>query len=197
MKVKYYGNSSLLFKGKKTKLITNPLDREVKLNLKKVLPDIIVQSHSEEIPVGEYFMIKAPGEYEVHDFYVYGYKSDVNDESIDQADIYMIDVEGVHVGLIDKSVEDIRGRILDEMGIVDVLCISLAEESGMKLTKITDLVNKIEPYMVIPMDYNKKLLEDFAKVVGVQELEEVKDLDVAKSDFESEEMPMRIVVLQK
>ncbi|MBU0975618.1 MAG: MBL fold metallo-hydrolase [Patescibacteria group bacterium] len=197
MKVKYYGNSSFLFKGKKTKLITNPLDNEVKVNLKKVLPDIIVQSHEAKIPTGEYYMIKAPGEYEVHDFFIYGYKSDTNAQNSDQAEIYLIDVEGVHVGLIDKSVENVRGRILDEMGIVDVLCISLAEQSGMKLTKITDLVNKIEPYIVIPMDYNKKLLEDFAKVVGVQELEEVKDFEVTKADFDSEEMSMRIVVLQK
>lgn len=197
MKIKYYGNSSFLFKSKKKKLITNPSDKSVKINLKKIAPDIVVQSHFSDTQENDFYLIKAPGEYEAHDFFVYGYKSDVDDENVDQADIYLFDLEGVHLGLIDKTVKKVRGRILDEMGIVDVLCISLAEESGMKLTKITDLVNKIEPYIVLPMDYNEKLLEDFAKVVGVEELEEIKDLDVIKTDFDGEDMSMRIVVLQK
>ena len=75
MRIKYYGNSCFLFKAKDSKLITNPEDEGVKVNLKKVLPDIVVLMHMGEVPKNNYYLINTPGEYEVKDAFVYGYAS--------------------------------------------------------------------------------------------------------------------------
>lgn len=196
MRIKYYGNSCFLFKSKIAKLITNPKDDNVKLNLKKADPDVVVTSHKIDVPENDYYLITSPGEYEVKELFVYGYNSSVDTEDPEQADIYMFDIDGVHVGMIDQTVERVRGNILNEMGIVDILCISIRDDVGMKLTKITDLINKIEPYYVIPMDFNKESLEKLAKILGVKNLEEADDLKVKKAEFDSEEVITKILVLK-
>lgn len=198
MKVKYLGNSSFLFKSKQAKLITNPTDQGLKINIKKVDPDIVVLSHKAQVAANDYYLISSPGEFEVKEIFVYGYASTLEDGKGEIADIYMFDIENVHLCIIDKSVKNVRGSVLDELGIVDVLFVSLAEEAGMKFSKITDLVNKIEPYILIPMDYTQKTLADFTKTLGVQEVEKMETvLDVKKSDFSEEEVSMRFVVLEK
>jgi len=197
MKVKNHGNSCFEFRSKNTKLITNPKGEGVKVNLKRFSPDIVVLSRAEKTNEDDYYLITSPGEYEVKDIFVYGYLSSLEKGEIEQADTYLFDIEDVHLCMIDKSVKSLRASVLDELGIVDVLFVSLAEDSRMKLTKITDLVNKIEPYIVVPMDYTKKTLDDLIKVMGVKEMENEKVLDIKKGDFGDEEAPMRFVVLEK
>ena len=197
MRVKYCGNSCFVYRTNKTKLITNPKDEGVKVNLKRVSPDIVVLSHKGDIQKDKYYLITSPGEYEVKDIFVYGYLSDVNKEDVEQADIYMFDLEDIHLCIIDKAVKKVRERVLDEIGIVNVLFISLAENAGMKLTKVSELVSKIEPQIIVPMDYTNKALKDFAKVLGVKEMEKVPSLDLEKTDFAEEEVPMRFVVMEK
>ena len=195
MKIKYYGNSCFLFKSQNTKLITNPKDTGVKVNLKKLAPDIVVVSHKDNIGEDNYYLITAPGEYEVKGIFVYGYLSDLKRD--ENANIYMIDVENVHLGIIDKTVESVREWILNEMGIMDVLFVSLADDTSMKLSKLVDLVNKVEPQVVVPMDYTKERLVEFSKVIGVKGMEKVEKLDIARGDFVDEEVPMRLVVLNR
>jgi hypothetical protein len=65
------------------------------------------------------------------------------------------------------------------------------------LQKLVDIVDSIEPQIVIPMDYNKENLEHFSKILGVKSLEEESRLKVKRSDFTDEEMPIRVVVLKK
>lgn len=198
MRIKYFGNSSFLFSTKTSKLITNPYDKNVKVKISKEGPDIMVLSHdSKDLGENEkIYLISSPGEYEVKDIFVYGYLSDVDKKS-DIADIYMIEVEGVHIGVIDKNVKSIRRSVLDEIGIVNVLLVSLADDSGIKTSKMIDLVNKIDPQVVIPMDYSDENLGKFAKVLGVKDLETVPSIVLKGSDFSEEDVPIRVVVLKK
>jgi hypothetical protein len=125
MRVKYCGNSCFLFRTKKSKLITNPKDKGVKVNLKRTEPDIVVLSHKSNIGDNEYYLISSPGEYEVKDIFVYGYLSSLVNDEVEGADIYMIDIENVHLCIIDRAVKKVRESVLDELGILDVLFISL------------------------------------------------------------------------
>lgn len=197
MKIKYYGNSCYLVKSKTTKLITNPKDKGVRAYLKKVAPDIVVLSHKSNVDENDYYVISTPGEYEIKDVFVYGYLSDISRGNQKQSDIYMIDVENVHLGFIDKEVTKVRESILSEMGIVNVLFVSLDTAAGMDTSKVIDLVNKVDPKIVIPMDYTKETLERFAKVLGVKEIEKEKTLDVKGSDCLDDDVPIRFIVLEK
>jgi len=196
MKISYFGNSSFLFKTKDTKLVTNPLDASAKVNLKQVAPDIIVTTHKSEIDPNEYYIISSPGEYEVNDIFVYGHVSDTEVNDHEQADLYVLDIENVHLSILDRSVKRLRGSILDEMGIVDVLFVSLSPDSAMRTSTVIDVVNKIEPYIVIPTDYTKETLESFTKAMGIQNMEKVSKLDVSKSDFADEDIPVRFVLIE-
>jgi hypothetical protein len=196
MKISYYGNSSFLFKTKDVKLITNPLDATSKVNLKRISPDIVVTTHQSEIEENDYYIISSPGEYEVKDVFVYGYISNLSRDIHSQADAYMFDIEGVHLSILDRSVQKLSGSIIDEMGIVDVLFVSFAKESGMRISKIIDLVNKIEPYIVVPTDYTNETLETFIKSMGIKNMEKVEKLDISKRDFADEDVPIRFVVIE-
>lgn len=196
MNVKSYGNSAFVFKSKKTKLLTNPDSQQKKVNIKNIEPDILLLSHSFEMPEGDFYTIASPGEYEVQDIFVYGYAAELKDQDSTQADIYMIDIEGVHIGFIDREVESIREWVLKEMGIVNVLFVPISPDEGMKLSKIKDLVNKIEPQIVVPMNYTKESLEEFIASIGVKSVERVDNLSVNKSEFSEDDMPMRCVVLE-
>jgi L-ascorbate metabolism protein UlaG (beta-lactamase superfamily) len=196
MKIKYYGNSCFLLKSKKMKVVTNPESSGVKVNLKKLEPDIVVLSHKADVKEDSFYLVSSCGEFEVKDIFVYGYKSEI-DKECETADVYMLDLEGVHLGIIDSSVKRVRERILNEMGIVNILFVSLADQAEMKLTKLTDLVGRIEPQIVIPMDYTKENLEKFTKVLGVKEPETLDSLGAKRSDFLEEDMPIRVVVLKR
>jgi len=197
MKIKYYGNSCFRFSGKVSKMVTNPKDKGVKMSLKRIKPDIVVKSHKGENKGYEgMYVIANPGEYEIKDIFVYGYLSE-SESNENIADIYMFDIENIHIGYIDRKVEAMKQSIIKDMGIVNVLFVSLAGDAGMKMTKISDLVNKIEPQIVIPMDYTSKNLEKFAKIQGVKSLEEETKLNIKKNDFAEEDMPLRIIVLKK
>lgn len=196
MKITYFGNSSFLFKTKVAKLLTNPLDATSKVNLKRVDPDIIVTTHETKIEENDHYIISSPGEYEVKDIFIYGYLSNIQSETHRQADAYMFDIEGVHLSILDRSVTKLSGMIIDEMGIVDVLFVSFAKDSGMRISKIIDLVNKIEPYIVVPTDYTKETLESFTKSMGIKNMEKVDKLDITKRDFADEDVPIRFVVIE-
>jgi len=197
MKVKSYGNSSVLFKSSKAKLITNPKSAGAKVNLKAVMPDVILLTEQNEIPDSGSYVISSPGEYEVKDIFVYGYKSDLAANNDHQADVYMVDIAKVHLGIIDKSVDKIRDWVVNEMNIANVLFVPLTEGVGMKLANVADFVNKIDPWIVVPMDYSKDSFDEFIRITGVKNVEKVDSLELKHTDFAEEDMPMRCVIFEK
>ncbi len=196
MKIKYYGNSCFYFKSKGAKLITNPFDKHVKVKLSSLEPDVVVLSHDADCKGDGYYIVSSAGEYEVKDLFVYGYVSDLSSDKKYNCDVYMFDIEGVHLGMIDKSVTKLRSWVINQMGIVNVLFVPLAEESGMKISNLSELVSKIEPEILVPMDYNEDKLREFAKVLGVKAWDKEKDLEVKSSDFTDEEASMKVIVLE-
>jgi len=196
MNVKYFGNSCFLISSGKAKLVTNPYDEDVKINLKETNPDIVVASHLNKSINNSYYLVSDPGEYEIKDIFIYGYMSDAERED-NFSNIYLFDVEGVYLCYIDKNVGNVKQSILNEIGMINILFVSLSNESRIKLQKLVDIVDSIEPQIVIPMDYNKENLEHFSKILGVKSLEEESRLKVKRSDFTDEEMPIRVVVLKK
>ena len=197
MKVKYFEGSTFLLENGESKLLTNPFDKSADL-LEKVSPTIVVLSHeAKSAKTNGFFTVVTPGEYEVKDIFVYGYNSLEDEKGQTSADVFMFEVEGIHFGFIDKSVVTAEQSILSEIGIVDVLFVPLEKESGMSLAKTIELIRKIEPFMIIPMDYDEATLKEFVNTMGINEAETVKDLKLSKSDFADEEMPLRCVVFEK
>lgn len=195
MEVKYFGNSSFLLKSKKkVKVLTNPFDVNVKINIKKIQPEIVLASHKIKKAGNDYYFINTAGEYEIKDIFVYGFDSKPESED---CDVFLISMDHISFGLIDKNVNQLSDVIVDEMGIVNVLFISLDEEVGMKINKLVDLASEIDPQILIPMDFDEKSLEQLKKSVGVKEIEKLPKLSVKSDEFSGEDIPMRIVVLEK
>lgn len=197
MKIRYYGESCFYIKSGGSKLVTNPFDRNTSIRLNQLEPDVVVLSHDAKVKKNDFYLINCAGEFEVKDLFVYGYVSNASDVDTKGADVYMFDIKGVNIGMIDKSARKVRSWVINQMGIVNVLLVSLSDESNMKLSKLSDLVNKIEPEVVIPMDFTKKKLDEFKKVLGVKDVEEDKSFKAKASSFSEEEVSTRIVVLEK
>lgn len=192
MNIKYFGNSSFLFKSGNKKLAINPEKKVAKMH-----PDIIITSEGTIPEKTDAFAIHIPGEYEIKEIFVYGYCSEVNGKEVEHADLYLIDMDGINLGFIDRGVKTLKSNHLSELGSVDVLFIPLSREARMSNEKLRDVINRIEPYIIIPMDYDKDRLAAFISVMGIKEVENSSSLDIKSSDFQNEEMPLRCIVLEE
>lgn len=198
MKIKYYGGSSFELSTKEAKLLTNPFGKKSKAKLNKIKPDIVVVSHKMEVEEDGFFLITTAGEYEVSDVFVYGYSSKTGgekDEGI--ANIYVFDLEGIHFGFIDKEVKKVKRSHLNDIGLVNVLFMSLASDVEMTMSKKLKLIRKVEPQMVIVMDYDKENLAEFTKSLGIKAVDKEKTLKLSKNEFKDDDMPLRCVILDK
>lgn len=196
MEIKYYGNSCFLFKNKKgVKLLTNPFDKEAKVNLKNINPDIVITSgDTESGGKDSYYLINTPGEYEIKDMFIYGYSSLANKA---KSDLFIISSDSINVAFIDKSVSTLSDYITDEMGVVNVLFVSLDENVGMKINKIVDIASEIDPQILVPMDYDQESLDSLKKSIGIQQIENDTTLKINAEDFLGEDLPMRLFLLEK
>jgi len=194
MKIKLYKSACLSFKTSDAKLVTNP--DQAKLDLKKNNPDLVVLSANQEVETDGYYIVKHPGEYEVKDIFVYGFKSEVNGEVDDiNSDIFLFDIEDIHTAFIDKSVKSVKKSILDELATANILVLPLSEDSPMPLEKKIELIKYIEPNILIPIDYSDIIMSELLKKTGYQVNEETEELIINNSDFLEEEVITRCIKL--
>jgi len=129
---------------------------------------------------GESFIVEGPGEYEVKGVFIQGIPSFKNT-------IYVFEAEELrfcHLG--DLGQKELTDEQLEKIGRVDVLMISVMEESS-------KIIGQIEPKIVIPMDYDN--VSKFLKTMGKPSITAIDKLIVKDSTLPKDEQ-MEIVVLQ-
>ncbi len=213
MKIKYLGHASFLLRFKTAKLITDPFDpKMVGLPFPRQEADIVTISHQHEdhnradLVKGEPLVIDLPGEYEKKGVRIKGFltyhdkkKGAERGENI----IFKIESEGIsilHCGDLGHVLSDEQ---VEALGKVDILLVPVGGFYTIEPEEAVELVNKIEPAIVIPMHYNHEKLnqkvfsalkpvEKFLELMGGGE--RVKDLSLLKSDLEGREK--EVIVLE-
>jgi L-ascorbate metabolism protein UlaG (beta-lactamase superfamily) len=136
----------------------------------------------------ESFVIDGPGEYEVRDITIKGFRSEGPEDLINT--IYLISFEGMKICFLGSlSSPTLSPESLEVLEDIDLLIVPVGGEDARVLDPAAGykLAVSLEPKMITPMHYDKKSLELFLKEAGKDKAEPVDKLVVKKKDFEGKQ----------
>ncbi|MFH0804609.1 MAG: MBL fold metallo-hydrolase [Patescibacteria group bacterium] len=210
MHITWLGHSCFKIQGKDVTIVTDPYAASIGLKLPRLSADIVTVSHGHHdhsnvgAVSGQPFVIDAPGEYETKGVFIGGIPAWHDAESgasRGSNTIYLFQLEGVklaHLGDLGGSLTDEQ---LEKLEGVDILFLPVGGTYTLDGVKAADLVNQLEPRIVIPMHYkihglNIKLdgVEKFLTAMGTKNPETVDKLRTSKKELPVEET--RVVVLK-
>lgn len=181
-------------------VVTDPFKDSAENKMPKLTADIVTLSTESKddfnstVIKNASYVISNPGEYETNGVFVYGVNSLINKE---KSFLYKIFSEEISLLHLNSLTEPLNNEQLDRVGNVDVLFL-LIDEKKYENKKISELINQIEPRLVVPMfkgkEINQTLLNDLAKSCGLK-TETLEKLKLLKKDLTTEET--RMVILQK
>lgn len=199
-------------KQEQVRILIDPFQDSIGLHMSSVEADLLLITHEHHdhnnrnalkgIPP---FSIANPGEYEVKEVFVEGISSfhdasDGKERGLNA--IYTIEAEGMklcHLG--DLGQKELTSEQLEQIGNIDILFIPVGGVYTIDGQGARNIINQIEPKIVIPMHYRLPKLkvqlegiEDFLKVMGKKEVEPQLKLVLKAKDLPAEEM--QIILLQ-
>lgn len=180
MQISFLGNYCFKLKGKSATAVIGILQDKIQQTNAQVvvLPGQRLDSannYFENTP----FYITAPGEYEISNISVLGYKG-----------IYIIDIDEIKIGFINPKKEDYSDEELEEIEEIDVLLLLLGD-NDFKNEKAAKLVAQVQPKILIPTDHNK--ISELLKEIGQEVTNKETKLTIEKSSLPEE---TTVVILQ-
>jgi L-ascorbate metabolism protein UlaG (beta-lactamase superfamily) len=205
MIINWYGQNCFKIVASKSKngnitIITDLFNKEIGLRAPKNDADILIMSKSGVInkeDLGNAFLVECPGEYDVKDTYIYGFKS-LDNES---GSFYTLEIEDIricHLGFM--GMKGLSAEQVEEIGDVDILMIPVGDVDALDAKTAIKIMSDIEPKITIPMNYKvpgiKTKLDDlsvFLKALGIKSLPAIPKLSIKKKDLPTDEA--KIIVL--
>lgn len=215
MEITYLGHSSFRIKGKSAVVVTDPYASDtVGLKFPKhVEADVVTVSHehpdhnaASDIE-GSPYILHGPGEYEIKGVGVVGLPSfhDAdNGATRGKNTIYRYDFEGlsiVHLGDLGHMLSSTQ---VDDLDTVNILFIPVGGVYTINAEQAVQVINDIEPDIVIPMHYGRPELDqaaygamtpvsEFLKAIGKSEVVPQAKLSITKDKLPAE---MQVIVLE-
>jgi len=186
-------------------LAFNPVSKESKEKQNKYGADIVLISTnlsdfngSENCEHGERkpFIVNGPGEYEVHNIFIKGFGTFVDlptdqqkKEKLNlQNTSYVLTVDNIRIlflGCFFGDLSPLHREVIDE---VDILFLPVSgSENILNAYDANKLATKLEPKIIIPMDYDEASLKIFLKETGQEQVKKIDKLTIKKKDIESME----------
>lgn len=175
----------------------------------RITADVVTISHDHpghnnvRAVKGNPYVIAGPGEYEVHGVFVFGIptfhdKRKGRDRGVNVA--YLIEMEGVsicHLGDLGHVLTQSEAEALSE---VDVLLIPVGGTSTLTAAAAAEVINLVEPRLVIPMHYKtpgSKLklasVNRFLREMGIKKITPEESLKVTAGSLPDE---TKVVLLE-
>ena len=211
MVITWYGQSCFKIQSGETVVFTDPFDKEIGLTPPRGQANVVTISHqhrdhnNDETINGGALVIKGPGEYEMKGVEIKGVLSFHDDKEGKERGtntIYVIEVEGIkicHLG--DLGQAKLTAEQIEQIDGVDILMIPVGGTFTIDGETAVEIINQIEPRLVIPMHYkisglNYKLdgVDVFLKEMGVAKKDAVDRLTLKKKDLPEEET--QVVVMR-
>ncbi len=210
MNITWYGQSCFKITSKDITIITDPFDKKIGIKPYNGAADIVTVSHDHydhnniESLRGTPFIVRGPGEYETKNIFIRGI-STFHDhrEGAERGlnTIYLMEVEDMricHLGDLGHTLSD---KIIEQLGQIDILFIPVGGVYTIDGAEADELVDKIEPAIVIPMHYKIPALtidiekiDKFLSARGIKNHEVVDYLTIKKKEINPEEN--KVVILE-
>lgn len=185
MDIYYFGFTSIRLRGKKTTLVIDPFSKETAgLKFEKTEADavLLTAKNSPRISLDQVsnsrVVIDGPGEYEVGGVAIHGI-------AIDGIATYVVKIDGVtmlHLGDISNPLSDSE---IEKYPSIDILFVYGGKDTA-------DMIAKLEPKIVVPLNFTNETLDAFLKELGKESVKPVSKLTITKEKLPSE---MEVVVL--
>jgi len=167
VRINYLGHAAIKIKSRKTSVVVDPFSKEsVGFPMKKTKAQIVVCTHEhadhaslEGVKNESPFLIKAPGEYELHEVFIKGiesYHDKKKGKERGKNTIFIIKAEGVsicHLGDLGCSLTE---KQIDQINGVDVLLIPVGGFYTIGPEEAVKVIGQIEPSIVIPVHFKTK-----------------------------------------
>lgn len=153
MEITWHKETCFRIKGKKVTVVVNPQ--------KDMKGDIVIKSVPADADVeveGAERTFDWPGEYEIKDVPISGFqawtKSEDGKPTGDETVIFRFDVDDVSCCHLGELGHKLTNEMVDKIGNIDVLMIKIGEDSNLSKSQALDVIESIEPRVVIPMGGN-------------------------------------------
>lgn len=207
------GYACFKIEGNSAAIVLDPFDNQAG-QFPKTLADIVISTKADSYH-GNTSMIQpksdgikiitGPGEYEVKDVLIYGmelWRENGVKLEAREAVIYKIQFEGlqiVHLGALSFAPSNSQLNYLEK---TDILLIPVGGGRYLRAKAATELINQIEPRIVIPTCYktpgiqeNLSPLNDFCKEIGICPKVAIKKYKIVKKDLPAD--TTEVVILEK
>lgn len=208
MNINWYGQSYFKITGKNVTVVTDPFDAKIGLKPPRAEADIITISHTHpdhnnlEVIKGEPIIIDGPGEYSVRGVEIQGigsYHDNSQGKERGTNTIYTIEVDNIKICHLGDLGQDLSDEQIDKIGNVDILLIPVGGVYTIGAEQAIEVINQIEPRIVIPMHYkvqglniNLDNLDKFSKEIGASKT--LPKLSIKKKELPSEDT--EVIVLE-
>lgn len=177
MEIKWHGDTCFAFNDKAVKIATDPHKNAGKLKADIVLTSLEEKNRGEVEDVERVF--DWPGEYEMKDVPIIGFrawtkslsKEEEEKQKGEETIIFYFEIDGIKICHLGEVGHVLTSDMVKQLGDIDILLIKTGEVSNLDKKKALEIVEEIDPRVVIPMglvDHNSLLKE-----IGVDEIEEM------------------------
>jgi len=208
MKISSYGHSCFKVKCKDLNILIDPFDNSIGLKVPKTKADVVLVTHHHHdhnnisVAGKEAIVINGPGEYEIKGVFIYGrgaFHDDQEGAERGAITMYLIEEEKIRLAhLGDLGQKKLTKEQLEFLDNVDILLIPVGGQYTIDASGASDIINEIEPRIVIPMHYNvprlkfnRKLdsVDSFIKEIGLSP-EKMDELKVTEKTLPSSELKL-------
>jgi len=191
----------------KATLVTDPYGNETGLRFPRTLePEIVVLSHQDrerfnlEAFTNNPFVISDPGEYEKAGIFVHGIQDPQKDSDEARSLVYRIDAEDMSIAFLGRLHRKLSSEEIGSLGEIDILIIPVGGGSALDPETAQDVMQAIEPRVVIPVNYGMKDVkeelmdvESFCKKLGSCTRENVNKLKISQKDLPQDTMQIFVI----
>lgn len=132
------------------------------------------------------FLVNYPGEYDVKDVMIKGIQDG-------KYIIYKLDIFGEKIvyleGLDNVNIDDQK---LEQLGEAHVLIISISKDD-IDVKSAAKIINRIEPRLVIPMNYKEEELAQFLKILGVDHQVEEESIQMQSDSLSEDSLSVKVL----
>lgn len=202
MELTWLGHSCFRIRGREAAIVTDPCPPSTGYTIGKPTADILTVSHKHDnhaytkAVAGDPVLIERPGEYEVHGAFVTGVGTyhDANRGASHGPNVsFIFEMEDLRVCHLGDLGHTPTPEQVEEMSGVAVLLVPVGGDTTIDGAVAAEVVNLIEPSLVIPMHYRTPAMQDglapldrFLKEMGAKDLEPQPKLTVTHSSLPHE-----------
>ena len=207
MIITYHGKQCFKLQVGDTVLAYNPPSKDSKYKSARFGADIVLVSMNhpdfngaEQTIYGNKkpFIISGPGEYETKGIFVKGFMEKTKYDKKEKINtIYLVSMDNLRICFLGSlNSTDIDAKIKEALSDIDILFVPIGGGEFISPEEALKFSNKLNPGIIIPMDYEQKTLTQFLKEAGIDKIKSVDKITIKKKDTENKEGEIMILEAQ-